>query len=208
MKRLMLIVLVSSLAAGVSAWLLSPLGSTTAHAQQHDGGAHGKAPRKGHGKVPPGGSKTPPVAPVVCGGEGQTPCPLQGWMQDHSGPAAEAGDATQLAALYDQIAGMSPDPAWNTGATGWRQISEDGATKARAGDVRGAKAACKACHTQWRDRYKAEHRHDAVHLGAPATHTTTTTTTHGSHAPAVHPTEPTVSSALQAHHPGSGAAGS
>jgi len=164
MKRLLFTVLVSSLAAGVGAWILFPLTSTTALAQQHGTTTgHGKAPTKGHGKAPA------PTPPVACGEEGQPHCPLQGWMEDNAGPAAENGDAAAMADVYTKIAGFSPDPTWNTGPNSWRALSEAGATKARAGDVRGARAACKACHTAWRTRYKAEHRHDPV-PGVAAAH--------------------------------------
>lgn len=159
MKRLLLTVLVSCLSAGLGAWALFPLTSAPAYAQQNGHGTGGTKTKKGHGKAPP-----PP--PVACGEEGQPDCPLQGWMKEHAGPAAEDGDATRLEEAYTQIAGFAPDPAWNAGATGWRALAEDGATKARNGDVRGARAACKACHTAWRDRFKAEHRHDPVPTGA------------------------------------------
>lgn len=101
---------------------------------------------------------TPPAqAPVACGGEGRPKCPLEAWMETNIEAAAENGDLPRLAELYTKIAGWAPNPAWNSGPTSWRAIAETAATKAREGDTRGARAACKQCHRAWRDRYRAEY---------------------------------------------------
>lgn len=108
------------------------------------------------------GTTPPAQAPVACGGEGRPKCPLGQWMEDNVQAAAEDGNTARLAELYTKMAGWAPNPAWNTGATSWRAIAEAAAVKAAAGDMRGARAACKQCHRAWRDRYQAEYMGRAV----------------------------------------------
>lgn len=150
MKKLMIAVLASSI-LGVGVVALSLSGSDRAVAQ-----ATGRrvAPPPAGVRHPP--TKTPPAA--ACGGDGQPHCPLQQWMEDNVTPAVEAGDNAALAAALTKIATFAPDPSWNAGATSWRGISEAAATKARNGDFRGARAACKQCHEAFRERYRTEFR--------------------------------------------------
>lgn len=84
--------------------------------------------------------------------------PLHDWMDEVLMPVVEAGDTARLAELYVQIARFAPDPSWNEGPTGWATLSNQAAEKARAGDLRGAKGACKQCHQAWRERYRTEFR--------------------------------------------------
>lgn len=100
----------------------------------------------------------PPAAAPACGGDGQPHCPLQQWMEDNVTPAVEAGDTARLGAALTKIATFAPAPAWNSGTPSWRGIAEEGAARAAAGDMRGARAACKSCHQAFKDRYRAEFR--------------------------------------------------
>jgi hypothetical protein len=121
-----------------------------------------RAPRTKRGTKQPTGGTTPAQVVVACGARGQPMCPLERWMEDNAQAAAENGDLPRLAEVYTKMAGWAPSPAWNTGPTSWRAISEAAATKARAGDLRGARSACKSCHQAWREKYRTEFRGRAV----------------------------------------------
>jgi hypothetical protein len=88
-----------------------------------------------------------------CGEKGQPVCPLQGFMKSQVAPAVANGDNALLAKALDQVAGHAPP-----GLTSWSAIAKGGAAKARAGDIVGAKDSCKACHDQYKTRYKTEMR--------------------------------------------------
>jgi len=95
-----------------------------------------------------------------CGSK-TNPCPLQKWMQDNMGSKMMDGNLDAVAASFDKVATMSPDPAW----TDWAKLSKDGAVAARkGGDVgtQGAKQACKACHDKYKNDYKQKFRTKAV----------------------------------------------
>ena len=118
-------------------------------------------PRRRRSAGPGAGTKQPPAQAANCRSNGDG-CPLHDWMEANIPPVIDAGDTARLAALYDQMAGFAPSASWNEGARGWRAISEEGARKARAGDLRGARASCKGCHTEWRARYRTEFRARAL----------------------------------------------
>ena len=69
--------------------------------------------------------------------------------------AATAGeDAKALAPLFEQAKVLAPaDPEID----GMKALFDKGIAAANAGDLAGAKANCKECHTQFRDKYKAKH---------------------------------------------------
>src|SRR5262249_28358031 len=92
-----------------------------------------------------GGAKT-----YACGAKGQKPCPMQGWMKSVMGGASSSGDGEKLAAALTTVAGHAPP-----GFGGWSAIASAGAAKAKAGDIDGAKAVCKQCHDQFKEKYKA-----------------------------------------------------
>lgn len=94
----------------------------------------------------------------TCGGKGQTPCPLQGWMEKNMQTFVDKNDAKGLAPAFEKVAKLVPDPKWNTGDPNWAAISKTGADAAKAGDIAAVKATCKSCHKAFRDKYKAEHR--------------------------------------------------
>ncbi|MBL8608474.1 MAG: hypothetical protein JNL38_14205 [Myxococcales bacterium] len=74
-------------------------------------------------------------------------------MQDNVQPSVSAGDTAALAVALDKIAKMGPP-----GYTNWASISNDGAKAAKGGDLAGAKASCRTCHDQYKNKYKAEMR--------------------------------------------------
>ncbi|MDD9945843.1 MAG: hypothetical protein OXU20_32665 [Myxococcales bacterium] len=93
-----------------------------------------------------------------CGGKGQAPCPLQGWMEKEVQGPFEAKDYKKLAAALEKAAKFAPDPAWNKGATSWEKLAKESAKAASGGDLKTIKKTCKACHKAWRKKYKASHR--------------------------------------------------
>ena len=88
-----------------------------------------------------------------CGAKGQKACPMQGWMKGVMGPATSSGDAEKIAKGLDYIAAKPPPGMGN-----WSSIAKSGAAKAKAGDIDGAKASCKTCHDQYKDKYKTSMR--------------------------------------------------
>lgn len=93
-----------------------------------------------------------------CGKKGQPMCPLQEWMENELGAPMEKGDAKAVAEALTRVASLAPDPSWNEGEQGWAKIAQEGAAKAKAGDLKAAGASCKGCHSAWRKKYRAEHR--------------------------------------------------
>ena len=89
-----------------------------------------------------------------CGEKGQKQCPMQGWMKSAMGSAVASGDGERIARNLDFI-GSHPPPGM---AGAWNSISATGAVKARAGDIDGAKQACKQCHDKFKSRYVASMR--------------------------------------------------
>lgn len=78
---------------------------------------------------------------------------MQGWMKGVIGPHTSAGDAEKIAKDLDYIAAKPPPGMGN-----WSAIAKEGAAKAKAGDVDGAKASCKKCHDQYKEKYKTTMR--------------------------------------------------
>jgi hypothetical protein len=94
----------------------------------------------------------------TCGEKGQPACPLEEFMEKSMELAEEKGDAKALAAAYEKLVAMAPDPKWNEGENSWAKISKAGAEAASKGDLVAAKAQCKSCHKAWRKQYKATFR--------------------------------------------------
>jgi soluble cytochrome b562 len=69
--------------------------------------------------------------------------------------AASAGeDAKALAPLLTQTITLKPnDPDF----AGWDAVADKGKAAADRGDLAAAKASCKECHTQFRDKYKTKY---------------------------------------------------
>lgn len=74
-------------------------------------------------------------------------------MQKNVNPPMNKGDMPALAEALDKIAGFAPP-----GYTNWASISKDGAAAARSGDTNAAKASCRECHNQYKQKYKSELR--------------------------------------------------
>jgi len=93
------------------------------------------------------------AAPGACDGGD---CPLQGWMKQ-IWPHMKANDYEGTARLLEQCAKLAP-PNAKTAYPNWVSISIDGANAARAADMEAVKAACRGCHEQYKDKYRAEMR--------------------------------------------------
>ena len=68
-------------------------------------------------------------------------------------PAVSAGDTAALGTALDKASSFAP-----AGYANWGSIAKDGAKAAKAGDLTAAKASCKACHDQYKQKYKTEMR--------------------------------------------------
>ncbi|MBS2014624.1 MAG: hypothetical protein JST00_17180 [Deltaproteobacteria bacterium] len=74
-------------------------------------------------------------------------------MKSNTNPPIAANDLPALATALDKIVGFAPP-----GYTNWASIAKDGAKAARAGDMTAAKASCRTCHDQYKQKYKTELR--------------------------------------------------
>jgi hypothetical protein len=83
-----------------------------------------------------------------CGG---SPCPLRTFMKTQVAPALEDRDLGALGSALDQLATLAPP-----GYTNWAAIARDGADAARVQPPEAVRAACRGCHSQYRERYKRE----------------------------------------------------
>lgn len=88
-----------------------------------------------------------------CGAKGQKPCPMQGWMKSVMATASSSGEGAKLASALSYVASRPP-PGFGT----WASIANAGVTKAKAGDIDGAKATCKQCHDAYKEKYKTTMR--------------------------------------------------
>jgi hypothetical protein len=88
-----------------------------------------------------------------CGEKGQKPCPMQGWMKSVMAASVSSGEGAKIATALEYVAAHPPP-----GMGEWVTISKDGAAKAKAGDVAGAKESCKKCHDLYKAKYKEEMR--------------------------------------------------
>jgi hypothetical protein len=93
-----------------------------------------------------------------CGSRDLHDCPLQGWMKRNATPILDFGDISTIAVVFDQIAALAPPDTTEDGGLvyeNWTSIARDGANATRTGNLEAAKAACRGCHVQYRDRYHA-----------------------------------------------------
>lgn len=74
-------------------------------------------------------------------------------MKTNTNTAVTTNDLPALATALDKTASFAP-----AGYTNWATISKDGAKAARAGDMTAAKASCRTCHDQYKQKYKTEMR--------------------------------------------------
>jgi hypothetical protein len=99
----------------------------------------------GDDDAPIAGAKT-----FDCGAKGQKPCPMQKWMKTVMAGASSSGDGARLAEALTYVAKHAP-PGYPT----WSALATDGAKKAKADDLDGAKVSCKQCHEQYKKKYKS-----------------------------------------------------
>jgi hypothetical protein len=93
------------------------------------------------------------AGPAECGTKPQPDCPLQAWMKANANPPVMTSDLAALATALDKIVGFGP-----AGYANWASIAKDGAAAARSGDLTAAKASCRSCHDQYKQKYKTEMR--------------------------------------------------
>jgi hypothetical protein len=74
-------------------------------------------------------------------------------MKANAAAAINARDFGRLDSALDRTADFAPP-----GYPNWASIAKDGASAARIQDLEAVRAACRGCHTQYRDRYKRELR--------------------------------------------------
>ena len=81
------------------------------------------------------------------------PCPLAAWMKANTAPAILNHDFEALATDLEKVATFAPP-----GYPNWSSIANDGADAARVQVLDAVKAACRGCHTQYKERYRKELR--------------------------------------------------
>ena len=89
----------------------------------------------------------------ACGNKGQKACPMQGWMKGVMARAMASGDGEKIAKALNTIAAKPV-----AGYAQWTGIAAEGASKAQAGDIDGAKKSCKKCHALYQKKYIATMR--------------------------------------------------
>jgi hypothetical protein len=78
---------------------------------------------------------------------------MQGWMKTVMANAASSGEGAKLAQALTYVL-KHPPPGYDK----WESLSQAGIDKAKAGDIDGAKDACKKCHDLYKEDYKATMR--------------------------------------------------
>ncbi len=98
-----------------------------------------------------------PAASAIRAEESADGKPMLAWMRAHAAPPLLANDAAAVAEAFAAMIPMAPP-----GYEFWKSIASDGANAARIGELGPAKAACRGCHALYTDRYRREHRSDAL----------------------------------------------
>jgi hypothetical protein len=100
-------------------------------------------------------SSAAPSKEFACGAKDK-PCPLQAWMKANMGPSVTEDPPPwdTLVKNLKTIAGKSP----GAGYPNWSKNANDGAAAAGKKDLAGVKAACKACHDDYKKKFKDENR--------------------------------------------------
>jgi hypothetical protein len=74
-----------------------------------------------------------------------------------------AEDMPVLAAGFDRLVTIAPDPGWNgAGKSRWDAIAKVGEAAAKAHDTAGLTAACKACHNAFMAQYRVRFRPKSI----------------------------------------------
>ena len=84
--------------------------------------------------------------------------PLQVWMKQNMTPPMNAKNWQGMADSLERAAQLAPPNHATAGYPNWVSIAKDGANAARAADLEAVKAACRGCHQQYKDKYRAEMR--------------------------------------------------
>src|SRR6266851_10007239 len=103
----------------------------------------------------PDSEPSAPSKEFACGAKDK-PCPLQAWMKANMGPSSTEDPMPfdALAKNFKTIAGKSPGGEFPN----WSKVANDGAAAAGKKDAGGVKGACKACHDQYKKKFKEEAR--------------------------------------------------
>jgi len=144
----------SSATAASAAPDASPVAADTTTGTTPTGGADATAPTTSataSAATKASASAGTAAAPAECGTKPLPDCPLQAWMKANTNPAIAANDLPALATALDKTAGFAP-----AGYGNWASIAKDGAKAAKAGDMTAAKASCRTCHDQYKDKYKKD----------------------------------------------------
>jgi hypothetical protein len=78
---------------------------------------------------------------------------MQGWMKGVMARAMASGEGDKIAKALNTIASKPV-----AGFDSWASIAAEGAAKAAANDIDGAKGACKKCHSLYQKKYVATMR--------------------------------------------------
>ncbi len=84
---------------------------------------------------------------------GDPKTPLGKWMKPNMGAPMAGQDFAALQKSFDVVAGKPPAKAASSDYAQWAAIAKKGSAAAAAQDVAGVKAACKACHDQYKQAY-------------------------------------------------------
>jgi hypothetical protein len=74
-------------------------------------------------------------------------------MKSNANPLVTTGNLPGLATALEKIVTLAPP-----GYPNWASIAKDGAAAATSGDLTAAKASCRTCHDQYKQKYKTEIR--------------------------------------------------
>lgn len=94
-----------------------------------------------------------PHTSTGCGSERLPDCPLQGWMKANLKPALGRGDGERLAVAFSQLVELAPSDYAD-----WASIARRASAAAARGDLDEVRVACKTCHAQYKERYRADSR--------------------------------------------------
>ena len=89
-----------------------------------------------------------------CGTRPLPDCPLQAWMKGNVASRLNNADTAGLEGAFKRMSAFAP----GAGFEEWTAMSTEGARAAHAGDLDGARQACKSCHNRYREAYRASFR--------------------------------------------------
>ena len=101
---------------------------------------------------------TPTPTPATTATADAGAFPLQVWMKENMNPPMKAKNWLGMADSLERAAQLAPPNYATTGYVNWVSIAKDGANAARAADMDAVKAACRGCHEQYKNKYRAEMR--------------------------------------------------